>query len=89
MSLEKDISKMITDLKDNIDISIPNLEKEIDFIISNKITSEKRIEKILDTLLDYSYFADVEKLFQNLNRYYFTVNEENSKCYDKFYNELF
>lgn len=82
-----DIVKMTRHLQSQMKESLTYIRREINFIIKSKSTYGRNIEKILDTLLDYSYLGIGEKEFKRLNKYYSTIDPEYSKRYDEFYNE--
>ena len=85
----KDITKLIKGFKKEIENIMPTIKQDIDHIISNHIEDVKEIENILDTLLDYLDLGYGEQEFKKLNKYYSTINKENSRFYSNFYNERF
>ncbi|MCX6710972.1 MAG: hypothetical protein NTZ02_02680 [Candidatus Woesearchaeota archaeon] len=81
----KEISKQISK---QMESNIPSIDSEIDAIIRNKERSVKKIEGLLDTLLDYMNLGVGETEFKKLNAYYESFNKENADVYDGFYQEL-
>ena len=79
---------MMQELRANMESNIPLLEMKIDLIIESKEISPKKIEGLLDILLDYMYAGVGEDQFKKLNSYYSSFNPEYSAEYDKFYHEL-
>ncbi|MEA3379176.1 MAG: hypothetical protein U9Q69_06110 [Nanoarchaeota archaeon] len=83
-----DIIQMTQKLRDIMKSNVPLLEHEINSIINNQERSPKRIEWILDTLLDYLYMGVGKEQFKRLNSYYKSICLEFSAEYDKFYHEI-
>jgi len=83
-SLVKQVQKLEKQMKDNL----PEIRESIDNIIKGKITSIQIIEKTLDVLLNYVQIGIGVEEFNRLNRYYFTINSENSKQYENYYKEI-
>jgi len=65
-----------------------NIAPEIDLIINTKQNDSNNIEKILDTLLDYAFNAEMLILFKKLCRYYYTINPDATAYYVQSYREL-
>jgi hypothetical protein len=68
--------------------NISYLSGEISDIITREDKSTQRIERLLDTLLDYGQMNIGKDEFQRLNGYYSTINRENSLSYERFYKEM-
>ena len=83
-----DIKKSVEILRQNYQDLIPEIRKDITKIITDKETSTKKIEKILDTLLDSMPLGYGDQEFKRLNKYYQKINPEYSGEYDKFYKEI-
>lgn len=81
----EDIILAIKDLKARIADVLPFIQQDIDNIISARITDEQIIEKTLDVLLDYTQLGLGERQFQQLVRYYTTINEEHAGWYEQYY----
>ncbi len=84
----KKIVSTTEDVRKNIEETLPYINDEIQNIISSKNKDEHRVEKLLDTLLDYCYLGMGKDEFNKLNNYYFSFNSKNSKEYEKFYEEI-
>lgn len=84
----KEIIELIKATQQEIKKNIPHLNEEIDYIINNKEKSIKNIEKLLDILLNCAYIGCGTDEFKRLNKYYSTINKENSEKYTEFYNEI-
>ncbi len=84
----EDILQMTRDIKNQMETNLPSINNEIDRIIKNKDTSTKRIEQLLDILLDYLHLGVGEPEFKRLNSYYTLFNEANANVYQGFYQEL-
>jgi hypothetical protein len=83
----KDLTIKIRKLRTDMESNLPFLENEINSIIKNQEKSHKRIERMLDTLLDYLYMGVGEKQFKMLNSYYESFCPKFSAEYDKLYHE--
>ncbi|HLC82003.1 MAG TPA: hypothetical protein VJH68_05090 [Candidatus Nanoarchaeia archaeon] len=67
---------------------LPQLSKEVENIIANRVNDEARIERTLDQLLDFSMLGIGEEQFKQLNEYYFGLNETAAKFYQNGYDQL-
>jgi len=79
----------IQSLQQLMEAQLPVITSEIDAIINQSIQDPQRIERVLDTLLDYAHISVGEDEFKRLNGYYATFNEENASFYQEFYEEMF
>lgn len=67
------------------------LEKEnIEYIINNKIKNEVEIEKILDNLIDLTYWygLEIKETYYKLLIYLKNINVKLSEEYEKYYLEI-
>jgi len=87
MSYGEDFIKAILGVRDQAQASLPDIQAEIADIIGSKENSTKRIEHLLDRLLDFTRVGIGDNEFKELNDYYATANKENSKEYAGFYQE--
>lgn len=86
--LVSDLRKLLDPLRKEIEKIMPSIRNQIDCIIKNKINSVDMIEETLDALLSYLDMGYGKKEFKKLNNYYYNINKENSKEYDKMYYEI-
>ena len=86
-SFSMDLVGMIESVKRRVEAQLPVIGEEIDGIIGGRVVSVVRIERLLDTLLDYALIGCGEEEFKRLNGYYATVHKENSEIYDGFWND--
>jgi len=84
----KDIVDLVRGLQKRMETNLPIISSEISDIIVREDRSGQRIERLLDTLLDYGQMNIGKEEFLRLNGYYSTVNRENSSSYDRFYKEM-
>jgi len=84
----KDIVDLVRGLQKRMETNLPIISSEISDIIVREDRSAQRIERLLDTLLDYGQMNIGKEEFLRLNGYYSTVNRENSSSYDRFYKEM-
>jgi len=86
MSLNIDNIVRKTDIiKKKMESNLPLINSEIDTITIKKDRTVKRIEHLLDTLLNYMYLGVGESEFKKLNRYYESFNKKNADIYNEFY----
>lgn len=84
------IIKFITEtLKKRMEENLPVINLEIDEIILSGDKSVKKIEQILDMLLDYMNLNVGEEEFKRLNNYYSSFNKKNAEEYEKIYRNYF
>lgn len=83
------IADMVLRVRGLMESTMPYLRKDIDFIIRNNVKSERKIESLLDRLLDYNGLGVGCDEFKMLNEYYKTVSPTNSSEYSKIYDELY
>lgn len=88
MSYGEDMIKAIMDVKERAEAGLPAIRSEIADMIEKKETSTKRIEHLLDTLLDFTRIGMGDREFQQLNDYYAQVNREKAKQYAGFYQDV-
>jgi len=88
MKTYADLMKMTREVKQDMVKSMPSISREISSIIRNQEQDIHSIERILDTLLDYSQLCVGEKSFKRLNKYYASFNPENAKAYVKLYKKM-
>jgi hypothetical protein len=62
--------------------------KEVEEIIIEKSLDTKRIEGLLDSLLDFCFEDEILKIFKKLLKYYFYIDEKASLYYIKAYREM-
>ena len=66
---------------------IPTISAEITDIITTKNKDPKKIESLLDQLLNYSMMGIGRREFRKLNSYYKKVDPEAAEFYQKAYHE--
>lgn len=84
----KHIVDSLKHLQDHMKANLPNLSSEISDIIAREDKSVQRIERLLDTLMDYGQMNIGKNEFERLNGYYSRINKENSLSYERFYKEI-
>lgn len=78
----EDIKDKIGKIKSQMEENLPIISSEIEELIGKKEQSVSRIERLLDTLLDYTQLGVGEEEFKRLNDYYATLNPLNAKFYE-------
>ncbi len=68
--------------------NFPGIKRQVNAVIENQITSVNRIERLLDSLLDYAQLCIGEEEFKRLNKYYGGINPENSEFYTNEYQAM-
>ena len=67
------------------------LEKEnVEYIINNKIKSKLEIEKVLDNLIDLTYWygLEIKEIYYKLLNYLKNINLKLGEEYEKYYLEI-
>lgn len=82
------VGSLLEPIKANARQHLSLLQKDIDEIILQKRKAAPPIERILDTLLDYSQLGIGKEEFLRLNAYYATFKPNNAQSYKKYYDEL-
>ncbi len=79
------LKKIIKNSIEKANSLIPEVEKEIDEIIKNKVSDKNKIE----LTLDYLMHPLLENQFNKLLEYYKTVDALKAKEYKKIWNEFY
>ncbi|MBU2638417.1 MAG: hypothetical protein KJ955_05570 [Nanoarchaeota archaeon] len=74
-------------LKKDMEAVLPQIQANITAIISENNKDIKKIENLLDILLNYGQMGVGEAEFRRLNTYYASFNAENAKFYSDAYDE--
>ena len=99
--MNSDESKIITELVSSLKGPIKKigqfqeqklaLEKEnIEYIINNKIKNELEIERVLDNLINLTYWygLEIKDTYYKLLNYFKNINVKLSEEYEKYYLEI-
>ena len=62
--------------------------KEVDAIITARCRDPKRIEHILDGILDFCFDSAMLSLYKRLSRYYFKIDQAATASYVKAYRDM-
>jgi hypothetical protein len=84
-----EIMDLCKKMQEHAKIVIRGLESETSSVIRSRSRDEKRIEHLLDRLMDYSVFEEGLPLFKRLLRYYYHINPEVTCSYVMFYREMY
>ncbi len=82
------IKKGIEHLEKIVERELPKIHAEVRRMIREKETSVKKIEAMLDTLLNLAYMGKAGDEFAMLNGYYATINKANAEFYTHCYYEI-
>lgn len=85
--LLESIIRFTDKLKKGMEAVLPQISTEITAIIAENSRDIKKIEQILDILLDYRQMGVGEKEFRRLNGYYALFNADNARFYADAYDE--
>lgn len=97
IELKNPIDKLIKDLKEPMEelntMQLRQLEfikSEVNYIITNNVKNEKKIEKTFDMLVDLLYWfgGEIEDLYFKLVKYSEKVNVNIASDYERIYNEI-
>ncbi|MFH0798142.1 MAG: hypothetical protein V1906_01890 [Candidatus Woesearchaeota archaeon] len=75
-------------LEQVVEREMPNIKAEVRRMIKEKETSTKKIETMLDTLLNLAYMGKAGDEFLMLNTYYSGINKANAEFYTHCYHEI-
>src|SRR3989344_5351479 len=70
------IGSSINSLQKQVKAVLPLISDEINGIVNQKIDDPKKIESILDQLLDFSMLGLGLEQFEKLNQYYSSINSD-------------
>ncbi len=82
------IKKSIEHLEKIVEQEMPGIKAEVRRMIEWNETSVKKIETMLDTLLNLAYMGKGEQEFIMLNSYYSTISKPNAEFYSHCYHEI-
>lgn len=85
----KDLSGGIGETSKMFDSVYPQLEQELNYIISNKITNEDRIGHLFDNILNMCFMKDGSHLYKKLCQYYYSIDKDTTLRYIESYNDFF
>ena len=80
--------KLISRAKSAAEKNLEYIREDLEEIIENHNTSERRIEPVLDRLLDIMMLGVGEEEFTRLNNYYKFINPRNARFYENCYKEM-
>jgi hypothetical protein len=86
----KEVSNMIESIQPLISQNILILDNHVDLIIKSRERDDNRIQRLLDSVLDYAGMCDDELiLFKRLCRYYYGINPQVTAEYISIYQDLY
>ncbi|MDR1465735.1 MAG: hypothetical protein LBJ11_10635 [Oscillospiraceae bacterium] len=83
------IYEMIHHLHTLLRQNLPMLEKQVNQIITNKITDSNRINRLLDDLLDFAQISEGLEVFKRLCRYAYPIYPDLTASHIHYYRELY
>lgn len=83
-----ELRKSIQHTLDAVKQMMPVIRQEVREIINKNSNSEPRIERTLDTLLNYLHWGFGQQEFVELNEYYFSIDKENAAQYQQMFDEM-
>lgn len=87
-TINAELKKSIQDTLDAVKQMMPVIRQEVREIINEKSNSEPRIERALDTLLNYLHWGFGQQEFIELNKYYFSIDKKNAIQYRQMFDEM-
>jgi hypothetical protein len=69
-------------------IEIQAYKPEVEYILSEKITNELKIETLLEGILNFCFSEKMLALFKQLCRYYWELNPQATAKYINYYREM-
>lgn len=84
------VSSMIESMQPLIRQSLLMLTNQVDVLIKGRESDDDRIQRLLDSLLDYAGMCDEGLvLFKRLCRYYYGINPQVTAEYVSIYHDLY
>lgn len=88
--LIQDVSSMIEFIQPQIRQNLSLLTNQVDVLIKGRERDDDRIQRVLDSLLDYAGMCDEGLvLFKRLCRYYYDINPQVTTDYIGIYRDLY
>lgn len=88
--LFQEVSSMIESMQPVIRQSLLMLTNQVDVLIKGRVSDDDRIQRLLDSLLDYAGMCDEGLvLFKRLCRYYYGINPQITAEYISIYRDLY
>lgn len=86
----QEVSSMIESMQPVIRQSLLILTNQVDVLIKGRESDDDRIQRLLDSLLDYAGMCDEGLvLFKRLCRYYYGINPQITAEYISIYRDLY
>ena len=85
----EELVKMIKEIDNLQQIVLKNLNREINYIINNKIVDDKKVESLFEDLLNLLQSKRVLNLYKKLGRYYYFVNSSLVDEYVNIYIDMY
>lgn len=88
--LFQEVSNMIESIQPLINQNLSLLTNQVDIIIKSRERDDNRIQRLLDSVLDYTGMCDDGLiLFKRLCRYYYDINPQVTAEYIRIYHDLY
>lgn len=88
--LIQEVSSMIESIQPQIRQNLSLLTNQVDVLIKGRERDDDRIQRLLDSLLDYAGMCDEGLvLFKRLCRYYYDINPQVTADYIGIYRDLY
>ena len=88
--LFQEVGDMIKSIQPLISQNISPLTNQVDVIIKSRERDDNRIQRLLDSVLDYAGMCDEGLiLFKRLCRYYYVINPQVTAEYISIYHDLY
>ena len=85
----KEIGEMIMQIQSLLRQGLVLIEPEVNYVINNKITDKRKIDRLLSDLLDYTQIDDGLEVFKRLCRYTYKLYPQLTINYVYIYRDLY
>ncbi|MCL1830783.1 MAG: hypothetical protein FWG21_05060 [Oscillospiraceae bacterium] len=88
-SFYEEIREMCKQIQSLLKIGLVPLKEEVDYVITNHITDEKRLDNLLSDLVDFTQIKKGLVVFNRLCRYTFSFLPEITTYYIRAYYDMY
>jgi hypothetical protein len=87
-TLVQNISGLLSDVQRLARQAHAEYSPEVDAVIHEQSRDPKRIERLLDGILDFCFDPEMLRLYKKLCHYYFAIDPEATVSYVNFYRDM-
>jgi hypothetical protein len=87
-TLVQNISGLVSGIQRLVRQAYAEYSPEVDSVINEQSSDPKRIERLLDGILDFCFDPEMLRLYKKLCRYYFAIDPEATVSYVNSYRDM-